>query len=100
VETHLLLSTMVSATDSDYHVLRNTLFEGDFSGGTYVGLGLNAAWAFAPQWSATLGVEYQSISEMTGDVTITAPEVRAIDESGGGLAMDAAMITLGAAYRF
>jgi outer membrane protease len=100
VDGHLLLSTLVSATDSDYHVLRDTLFEGDFSGGTYVGLGLNAAWTFAPHWFATIDVEYQSVSEMTGNVTIATPEGLFYEEDGGGLAMDATMITLGAGYRF
>lgn len=100
VESHVLLSAAVSASDRDNHVLRDTIFEGDFSGGSYVGLGFNACWAFAPRWSATLGVEYQSISSLTGDVTITAPEIRAVDEDGGGIAMHAAAISLGAGYRF
>jgi outer membrane protease len=100
VDARLLLSSLVSATDSDYHVLRDTLFEGDFSGGTFVGFGLNAAWTFAPHWFATLGLEYQSISEMTGDVTMTDPEGRGVYNDGAGVAMDTTMITVGAGYRF
>jgi plasminogen activator len=100
LDARLLLSTMVSATDSDYHVLRDTLFEGDFSGGTFVGFGLDATWTFAPHWFATLGLEYQSISEMTGDVTITEPEGTSSFEDGGGVAVDTTMITVGAGYRF
>jgi outer membrane protease len=99
-EGHALYSPAVSATDRDYHALRERLFEGDFSGGTYVGLGLNAAWTFAPQWFASLGLEYQSVLEMTGDVTVTSPEVRGTYGDSGGVAMDATMITLGAGYRF
>ena len=100
VDARLLLSTMVSATDTDYHVLRETLFEGDFSGGTYVGFGLNAAWEFAPRWFATLGLEYESISEITGDVTINSPEGLFHDEDGGGVALDTTLVSVGAGYRF
>ena len=100
LESHLLYSPLVSASDSDYHVLRGVLFEGDFSGGTYVGLGLNATWAFARHWSATLGVEYQSISEITGDVTVSGEEGFGKFPGGGGVAMSAASFSLGAGYRF
>ena len=100
VDARVLLSTLVSATDSDYHTYGARDYEGDFSGGTFVGFGLNAAWIFAPHWFATLGVEYQSISEMTGDVTITRPEGRFSYEDSGGVAMDATMVTLGAGFRF
>lgn len=96
LETHLLFSPLVSASDSDYHVLRNLLFEGDFSGGTYWGLGLNATWAFATHWTATLGVEYQSIPQITGDVKVEGD----VYGSGGGVSMSAASVTLGAGYRF
>lgn len=100
VDAHALLSFAVSATDSDYHVLRDTLFEGDFARGTFLGLGLNATWSFAQHWSVTLGLEYQSIAEITGDVTITAPFAQGVSEVGGGIAMHSAMVTLGTGYRF
>ncbi len=100
LETHLLFSPLVSASDSDLHVLRGVLFEGDFSGGTYVGLGLNAVWLFAEHWSAALGVEYQSIPEITGDVKITGAEGNEFFGGGGGLSLSAASVTLGAGYRF
>ena len=100
VETHLLYSPLVSATDSDHHVLRGVLFEGDFSGGTYLGLGLNATWAFAQHWSAVLGVEYQSIPEITGDTTMTGDEGSGFFPGSSGLAMNAISVSLGAGYRF
>lgn len=100
LESHLLYSPAVSASDSDYHNLRGVLFEGDFSGGTYIGVGLNATWAFARHWSATLGVEYQSISEITGDVTISGQEGYGKYPGGGGIALHAALLSLGAGYRF
>jgi outer membrane protease len=100
LESHLLYSPLVSASDSDYHVLRGVLFEGDFSGGTYVGLGLNATWAFARHWSATLGAEYQSISEITGDITISGEEGYGSFGDAAGIAMNAMLFSLGVGYRF
>ena len=100
LESHVLLSNAVMATDRDYHDERSVLFEGDFSGGHYVGIGLSATWAFARHWTARLGVEYQVISEIVGDVTISGAEGRWFDESGGGIAMNATMYSLGAGYRF
>ena len=100
IEAHLLYSGWVFANDSDYHVLRDLTFEGDFDGGTYVGLGMKAAWAFTPRWSATLGAEYQSIPEITGDVTVSGSEGSWFFADGGGIAMNALSVALGAAYRF
>ncbi len=100
VDGHLLLSALVSASDSDYHNLRDTRFEGEFTGGTYVGLGVAATWAFAPRWFATLGVEYESVAGLTGDVTMSGPDGRWRFPDGGGVDMNAVLATLGAGYRF
>lgn len=100
VEAHLLYSGWVFASDSDYHVLRDLTFVGDFEGGTYVGLGVKASRAFTPRWSATLGAEYQLIPEITGDVTISGSENTWFFAEGGGIAMRALAVALGAAYRF
>jgi outer membrane protease len=100
LESHVLYSPLVTARDTDYHVLRGVLFEGDFNGGTYLGLGLSASWAFTPQWSAALGVEYQSIPEINGDVRISGDEAGGFFAGGGGIAMSATSVTLGAGYRF
>jgi outer membrane protease len=100
LETHLVYSGWVFARDSDFHVLRDVRFEGDFSGGTYIGLGLKAAWAFTQHWSAALGVEYQTIPEITGDVEISGSEGRGVIRDGGGLAMNALSLALEAGYRF
>jgi len=35
---------------------------------------MNATWRFARHWSAALGVEYQSIPEITGDIAISGEE--------------------------
>jgi len=100
IESHLLYGPAVSASDSDYHALRGVLFEGDYSGGTYVGLGLNATWAFAPRWSAAFGVEYQSIPELTGDVEVNDGEGPEYFRGGSGIALNATSVSLGASYRF
>jgi plasminogen activator len=100
VEAHALLSGAVSATDTDHHVLRGQTFSGDFSGGSYIGLGLNAVWAFAPRWAATFGLEYQSIPEITGDVTSSGAEGEDRYGAGGGLSMEAVMASFGVGCRF
>jgi len=100
LETHLLFSPLVFATDSDYHALRGVLFEGEFSGGIYFGAGLNAVWSFSPHWSVALGVEYQTIPQITGDVTISGDEGNYVFGGGAGLGMSAASVTLGAGFHF
>jgi len=100
LEAHLLFSPAVSASDSDYHNLRGVLFEGDFSRGTYFGLGLGAGWEFARHWSATLAVEYQSIPEIIGDYTVSGAEGSGFFEGSSGIAMSAVSIALGAGYHF
>lgn len=100
LDARLLFSPLVSASDSDYHVLRGVLFEGDFSGGTYLGLGLKATWTITRHWSAALGVEYQSLPERIGDVTITGLEGNGYFAGGGAIALSATTMTLGAGFRF
>jgi len=100
LETHLLVSPVVFASDKDEHVLRAVTFEGEFSGGKYIGLGLNATWAFARHWATTLGVEYQKIPEITGDISIAGSEGSGLFRGGGGVAMSATSVILGAGYRF
>jgi plasminogen activator len=100
VAAHLLASGLVSATDTDRHVLREVSYRGDFSKGTYLGLGAGVTWDFAPRWAATLGLEYQSISEITGDVHMSGAEGDQTFSAGGGLAMSAVMGSLGIGCRF
>lgn len=100
IESHLLFSGAVYARDTDYHVLRDVRFEGEFTGGSYLGLGLNATWAFARHWATTLGVEYRNIPEITGDVSVSGAEGSGFAGGGGGIAMSATSVTLSAGYRF
>ncbi|MHB8834278.1 MAG: omptin family outer membrane protease [Candidatus Methylomirabilia bacterium] len=100
LESRLLFSTLVSASDSDSHLMRGVRFDGEFSKGTYVGVGVDATWAFARHWAATLGVEYQTIQEIVGDFTKTGAEGYGVYQDSGGVAMSALLVTLGAGYRF
>lgn len=97
---HLLYSPWVSATDRDYHVLRDTLFLGDFSGGKFVELGVSATFFFTPQLFVGASVEAQQFSEVVGDVTIEAPEGRGTDRDGGSVELGVAAVLLSAGYRF
>jgi plasminogen activator len=99
-EAHLLASAWVSAEDTDHHRLRDTVFTGEFSGGTFVAAGVSATWAFSPRWYARAAFESQSIPEITGDVTMDAPEGRATFGSGGGVALDATLLSAEVGLRF
>jgi len=100
VEAHLLGSTAVSAEDTDHHRLRDTVFSGEFSGGTFVGAGVAGSWAFAERWYARAALEAQSLGEITGDVAMESPEGRARFDDGGGIALDATLVSVEAGVRF
>jgi len=100
VEGHLAVGPSASATDRDYHVLRDTLFEGDFSGGSYAELGVRGTYFFTPRFFASVGIEAQAYEEMRGDITITAPDAAGVSRDGGSVEIATAMLTLGAGLRF
>lgn len=100
MDLHLLASPAIWASSTDYHNMRDTTFEGDYFGGLYVGLGLTATWAVTQRWAVTLRGEYQSISRLTGDMTVTTPDNRYVYADGGGVGMDALMFTLGTSFQF
>lgn len=99
-EAHLLASTAVSAEDTDHHRLRDTVFSGSFSGGTFVGLGASANWVFAPPWYLRGSLESQSVSRIVGDVTMDSPDGQAKFKDGGGVALDATQIALEVGLRY
>jgi len=100
VDGRLLASTLVTASDTDNHVLRETIFKGDFSGGTVFGAGVGAAWRFSPRWIATAALDYQAISEITGDVAMRTAEGTVVFSDGGGIAQDSLLLSLGAGFAF
>jgi outer membrane protease len=75
LQGRLRYSPWVSAEDHDYHALRKTTFEGDFSDGDWVGADISANWFFLPRWFATMGVEYQKFDEIRGDLTVEGEEL-------------------------
>jgi omptin len=100
MDMHLLMSPVIWASTTDYHNLRDMTFEGDFSGGFYVGLGLTATYAITQRWAVTIRGEYQSISQLTGDMTVTTSYDRWVYPSASGVGMDALMYSLGTSWRF
>ena len=100
MDMHLLMSPAIWASTTDYHNLRDMTFEGDYFGGLYVGLGLTATWAITHRWAVTIRGEYQSISGLTGDLTVTTPDNQWVYPDGCGVGMDALMYSLGTSYRF
>jgi len=100
MDVHLLMSPAIWASTTDYHNLRDMTFEGDFFGGLYVGLGLTATYAITQRWAVTLRGEYQSISQLTGDMTATTSYDRWVYPSASGVGMDALMYSLGTSWRF
>lgn len=100
VDTHLLLSPAIRASSTDYHDLRDMTFAGDFSGGFYVGLGLTTTYAVTQRWAVTFRGEYQSISRLTGDMTVTTSDGRWVYQDAAGVGTDALMYSLGTSWRF
>jgi outer membrane protease len=100
LDGRVLASGLVSATDHDYHALRDVTYDGDFSRGAYLGLGVGAAWSFAPRWRASLAFAYESFSEIIGDVTMSGAEGSGTFGSAGGIALESATASLGVGFSF
>jgi outer membrane protease len=100
VDIHLLVSPFIWASTADYHNMRDLTFEGEYFGGLYAGLGLTATWAVTARWAITIRGEYQSMSGLTGDLTLTTPDNRSVYPGACGVGMDALMYTLGTSWRF
>ncbi len=100
MDIHLLMSPTTWASTTDFHNLRDTTFKGDYFGGYYVGVGLTVTWSITQRWAATLRGEYQSISRLTGDVTMTTSDDLWFFPDACGVGMDALMYSLGTSYRF
>jgi outer membrane protease len=98
----ILFSPWVSAEDRDNHELRNILFEGDFSGGTFFGLGFEASYAFTPRIFATFLVDYENISEITGDMTYKPlpPEPAEFYPDGASVEIETARVAAMLGFKF
>jgi outer membrane protease len=100
VQGHVLYSPWVSAEDEDHHFRGAREYEGDFSGGSWFGAAISAHWFFAPQWYATMSVEYEKYDEIIGDVTLATPEGRWTYQDSAGVEMETVLLLLGAGFRF
>lgn len=100
MDVHLLMSPAIWASTTDYHNLRDLTFTSEFLGGVYAGLGLTATYAITRRWAVTIRGEYQSMSHLTGDLTVTTPGSRSIYPDASGISMDALMYSLGTSWRF
>ncbi len=72
--TYLTYSPFVWATDEDYHVLRETFFNGSFSAGNYIGLGFSSAYTLANNTFLAISLDMQFVPEISGNVTISDTE--------------------------
>lgn len=100
MDVHALLSPAIWASTTDYHNMRDLTFAGDFFGGFYLGLGLTATHTITPRWAITLRGEYQSISWLTGDLTVITSERERVYQGAAGVGMNALMYSLGTSFRF
>jgi outer membrane protease len=64
---YILYSPFARCQDEDDHVLRYKLSQGDTKG-TYLGLGADLRWNFAPRWAANGALKYSSY-KLEGDQT-------------------------------
>jgi outer membrane protease len=74
-------SPAVAATDRDRHVLRERIFEGSFSGGTYLSLKQSIAVSLPRRFFVSASCEWQRIYEFRGSMA-------AYDEDGNFLGED------------
>ncbi len=63
-------SNMVEAEDVDQHLARGLKYTGSFSEGSYAGIGAEATYSLSPVCRIGGGLDYQLISEITGDLKI------------------------------
>ncbi|MBP7274702.1 MAG: omptin family outer membrane protease [Kiritimatiellae bacterium] len=89
---YLALGPQVWAEDWDHHVARDLRFEGDFSGGVWVGAGATLEWKWSPHWSAAAGAHLQSIPEFKGDLHVVEIDERYTQSAG--ISLDTFMVDL------
>jgi outer membrane protease len=101
LQARLLYSPWAAAWDEDYHVLRDILFAGDFSGGGYLALGLSGSWKLRDSLLAALSFDYQKIDDFKGDVAITFPgESPVIDDMGASVEMSSLTLSFLIGWQF
>ncbi len=102
LNAYLLYSPWVTAEDKDFHVLRNFLAEGKFSGGDYLAAGVSGSYRFTSRAYVALAVDYQDYSEIRGDVSNSFFDegiAFTVDE-GGSVALQALTLSLSVGWMF
>lgn len=64
-------SPMVTALDKDEHVIRQLVFKGTFTGGTYFSWKCSAAYRFSGPFFVSASYESQKINEIRGDMQVS-----------------------------
>jgi plasminogen activator len=70
-KAEILFSPIVTARDTDQHLLRNLRFEGDFGGGTYLAWKVALVHHILPHLFLTASYESQAIDEFRGDIEVS-----------------------------
>jgi outer membrane protease len=98
---YVFYSPFASAEDEDYHVLRDQNFRESFRGGDYWGVNLQAAVEFARWFYFAVALDAQGIPESRGDMETTDDHGKPVTVSnGGGIANNAAMVSLSLGGKF
>ena len=98
---YFVYSPFVNADDRDFHILRDTLFEGDFTEGQYFAAGAAATYSFGEHFFAAAAVDYERIPRIRGDVTYSFPDGTVVAAEGSGsVELDAVMLSVTAGWMF
>lgn len=95
---YVLVGPYAWARDWDDHVARNLRFEGDFSGGAWLGAGANVEWAASPNWSVAVGAHAQSVPEFKGALRVVELDVQYPDSAG--VSLDTVMVDVSMNWRW
>jgi outer membrane protease len=89
-------SPAVAATDRDWHVLRERVFEGNFSGGTYLSFKQSIAVSLPRNFFVSASCEWQRIHEFRGSMTAYDEDGRFLgeDEEGASVEHSSRQVTL------
>ncbi len=94
---YFMFSSLTTASDKDHHIARGLHFEEEFEGGTYVAAGASVTYDVHERAFVTGAVDYQSVHETVGDMTII--ETGQSTSGSAGIAHSSTMITVAAGWR-
>ena len=102
VDAYALLGPYVTAKDRDQHLFRDLLFEEDFSGGQYYGVGVRSTYTLPGGVFLSAALDGQMIPEIVGDTTLINQRTGAQETSTGtaGIENQVWMLSLAGGYKF